>query len=181
MKERIDECVKHCRSFNVAIDVGAHEGLYSIEMSRHFGRVYSFEPISMNFIDLERNTRNYPSINVYNFGVSDSERQEVFDISGKSNGFHISNNATVAEVCNLVTLDDFFEKQQDVDFIKIDVEGHEAAVLRGAQRLIRVNRPVIMIEEKFDPELTASKLLESWGYAQVWRKKRDRVFVCKSS
>jgi FkbM family methyltransferase len=65
----------------------------------------------------------------------------------------------------LRTLDSFqFEK---VGFIKIDVEGHELEVLRGAAKTIQRYHPHLLIEVREDNLMQLSALLNDWGYAQT--------------
>ncbi len=58
---------------------------------------------------------------------------------------------------------------EDVDFIKIDVEGFERAVIEGGERTIRTWRPNIVVEQKGneaaygEPRDAALTLLKSWG------------------
>ena len=66
----------------------------------------------------------------------------------------------------LVTIDEERASRGPVDFLKIDVEGHEAAVLRGAQRTITCDQPVVFIE-CFHPEHACLRGLEQQGYQFV--------------
>lgn len=64
----------------------------------------------------------------------------------------------------LVRLDDFYD-QPRLDFLKIDVEGMEADVLRGAERLIRTHRPIIHVEnDRAEKSRDLVELLRSQGY-----------------
>ncbi len=171
-RERIEEAVKHCRRFDCAYDIGAHVGIYSLEMAKHFDRVIAFEPITLNYLDLVRNIGD-ERISTYRAGISDHCGEAFFDVSGKSISCHI---AEAGEVCRIVSLD-ALEHARPADFIKIDVEGHELEVLRGGENFIRSNAPVILMEEKFDDRFAASKLLAQWGWREVWRKKHDRLFI----
>jgi hypothetical protein len=65
---------------------------------------------------------------------------------------------------------------QDVDFIKLDVEGHEYEVVLGAQKTINEFKPVVLIEEKHDPERRASALLNKLGMVCTWNKGYDFLF-----
>lgn len=172
-QERIGEAAKYCRRFNCAYDVGAHVGVYALEMAKIFDRVIAFEPITINYVRLVQNIGD-ARISTYNAGVSDHCGEAFFDVSGKSISCHI---AAAGEVCRILNLDALDPAHPAPDFIKIDVEGHELEVIRGAENFIRSNAPVIMIEEKFDDRFAASKLLVQWGWREVWRKKHDRLFI----
>ena len=66
----------------------------------------------------------------------------------------------------LVTIDDERSRRLSVDFLKIDVEGHEAAVLRGARRTISSDEPILFVE-CFHPEHACLGYLEREGYRFV--------------
>jgi FkbM family methyltransferase len=66
----------------------------------------------------------------------------------------------------LVTIDDERSRRSRVDFLKIDVEGHEAAVLLGAQHTISSDQPIVFVE-CFHPEHTCLEFLEQEGYRLV--------------
>ena len=71
----------------------------------------------------------------------------------------------------------------ECDLIQLDVEGAEAAVVRGGLATIKRFKPVIVIEEKRLPHVVgdyreARKLLETFGYKQVAKLHKDVVFKC---
>jgi FkbM family methyltransferase len=67
---------------------------------------------------------------------------------------------------SLITIDEERAGRSCIDFIKIDVEGHEAAVLRGAQKTICADQPVLFVE-CFHPDRACLKPLEGLGYKFV--------------
>ena len=70
----------------------------------------------------------------------------------------------------MVRLDDFYD-QPRLDLIKIDVEGMEADVLRGAAGLIRRHRPVIYTEnDRADKSPELVRLIRSHGYRLFWHR-----------
>ena len=64
----------------------------------------------------------------------------------------------------------------DVDLIKLDVEGHEMPALQGARETIMRHRPIVVIEEKHDPERKATAYLQRLGMEVRAQLKRDYVF-----
>ena len=68
---------------------------------------------------------------------------------------------------HLVSVDDMRAERGAVDFIKIDVEGHEAAVLRGAVRTIATDQPIVFIECSHGPGHPCLSILEQQGYRLV--------------
>ena len=150
-KEHLYEGLKYVSNFNVAVDVGANIGTWSIEMAKHFNKVYSFEIYPPTFECLkknieERNLENKIFINLCGLG---DKRERV----SLMNDEKIHN--TVASLAisykgelkyDVLTLDDFtFE---DLNFLKIDVEGYEAKVLIGGKKTITKFKPIILLEYK---------------------------------
>lgn len=174
MREAIAEALRNTEGRTRAVDVGAHHGHYSLAMAEHFREVVAFEPVAANFAGLLDTIAAVKNITAINVGVSDRCGRENFDIDGKSIGCHIAENGESCAVMRLDTLD-----WDAVDYLKIDVEGHEYQALRGAALVIKMFHPVIMIEEKFDPKYRASRLLHKWGYSMIWQQKHDRLFRWK--
>ena len=70
----------------------------------------------------------------------------------------------------VVRLDDFYD-QPRLDFLKIDVEGMEVSVLRGAERAIRRHRPIIYAEnDRKENSSELGELLRNLGYRLHWHR-----------
>jgi len=132
-----------------AVDVGANIGTYTYFLRRVAAQVYAYEP---NPELAARLRRIFPDVQVRNVAVSDQSRQVELRIP-VSNGRAQHELASIAQafdsevqtfVVEAVTLDS--ERLADVGFLKIDVEQHERAVLKGAAQLLQTSRPVIMSE-----------------------------------
>ena len=144
-KRILDQIQPH----SVALDVGAHIGTHSILMGQAvgpWGRVYAFEPQRKLFRELIQNIRLNGLDNVvplrYALGSGPARIIEMnVATEGNEGGTAVGSGGDPAE---LRSLDDFgFE---DVSLIKIDVEGFEMEVLRGAVETISRSRPVLIIE-----------------------------------
>ncbi|MEQ8924878.1 MAG: FkbM family methyltransferase [Fulvivirga sp.] len=160
-------CLKHfllyAKKSNVILDIGANTGLYSILSSlvNSKAKIHSFEPYEANAnrlkLNLQLNKLN--NVQVHNYGVSDantslnlfipegeqrisqvSSFNEEFTKSHKQNDIFIYNKKLV----QIKTIDSL--KLESVDLIKIDVESHEVAVLKGAMDTIKRFRPVLLVE-----------------------------------
>jgi len=142
-----------------AIDVGAHRGLYSLYLERIVGpdRLHLFEPVP----ELHRYLRRlFPRAHVHSVALSDAPGESTLSVPVIQGRQFVSRatlqpdleevGATGRSQLPVVTrrLDDYLEDGtlHDVGFLKIDVEGHELQVLRGAQRLLRTSRPVLLVE-----------------------------------
>ncbi|HVJ87710.1 MAG TPA: FkbM family methyltransferase [Caulifigura sp.] len=134
-----------------AVDVGANKGTYTWFLSRLCRHVYAYEPNPAMRWML---TRSMPqNVTIFPRALSDHSGEAVLRIPAKSRRF--SNNIGTLRPafedlpCELVPvrtsrLDD--DGLVDVGFLKIDVEGHEQEVLRGAREIMTRDRPVLLIE-----------------------------------
>lgn len=146
--------IKNCLNRgDVFIDVGASIGLMSIFASQHVGqgRVLSFEPQSERFGILTSNKalNNSQNIKLFNNGLGQEKTQLKLytDIHSPSLVDH-NESPTHHEVVDILVLDEVLESEKipQVKFIKIDVEGFEIHVLKGAQHLLKSNPPIICVE-----------------------------------
>ena len=160
------------RGANISIDVGANDGVYSYALSKLSNKVIAFEPQieCCNFIK----SANDSKITVYQAGLSDAKGSfELFTpirggkkLTGYSS-FLKSSEYGLSTVVEVNTLDSY--GFTGVSFIKIDVEGHEASVIRGAFETIKFNRPVILVEIEQrhignDSVSSIFNLIEGLGY-----------------
>ncbi|WP_439576673.1 FkbM family methyltransferase [Elioraea sp.] len=138
-----------------AVDVGANYGGYAGRLARLATRVYCFEPFPETAERLA--LRMPPSAVVRRAAVSDHAGTAELLVPSKASGEPAVANATLeaanpvtarddlrAVTCELVTLDEVVP--EPVGFIKIDVEGHELAVLRGAAGILERDRPALLVE-----------------------------------
>jgi FkbM family methyltransferase len=145
--------VAHLRTMvrprGVAIDVGANHGVYSYALARLGLHVEAFEPQPWCGHTLEAWARG--RVVVHQAGLSDVEGTLTLHLP-VVNGTRFTGYATFGEIegeseaieVPVRRLDDF--AFSDVSFIKIDVEGHEAQVLRGAQATIEKSKPTLLVE-----------------------------------
>ena len=142
-----------CEEGMVAIDVGANKGLYVDHLRSLGARVVAFEAHPRMAQQLERFYRG--TVNVQNVALSDRKGRAQLRLPKDNVSW-----ATLAETNRLEmadasrgfesvdvevrTLDEF--RFREVSFIKIDVEGHEEAVLEGARETIAANLPCLLIE-----------------------------------
>jgi FkbM family methyltransferase len=153
------------------LDIGAHHGLYTLLASRRVGKtgqVIAFEPSPRERELLEQHLRinRCSNVRVESAALgSAAGRAELFVVEGGEDGCNSLRNPVVAEKTNLVevkvlALDDWLEQHGSprVDFMKLDVEGGELEVLRGADRLLNQHlRPVVFAEIQ-------DVRTEPWGY-----------------
>ncbi|MCB1671789.1 MAG: FkbM family methyltransferase [Gammaproteobacteria bacterium] len=148
------EILKRClRRDSNCIDVGAYRGDILRRMLKYApdGIITAIEPVRENFDYL---VKKYPAIRVCNLALSDTTGTQTFyhvlgrpARSGLQKQDYPDPNETVRETeVAIDTLDNLIPQLQQVDFIKIDVEGAELNVLRGGLALIKRCNPVIVFE-----------------------------------
>lgn len=146
------------KSGDIILDAGANVGYYSMLAAKRIlpdGKVYSFEPVSSTFKALKKNIElnGFKNVTPVNSGVSDSKGKlkiYVADITntGTSSLALQGNFSGITEEADIITLDEFVveNKIDKIDLIKIDVEGCEYNALKGMEKLIRKEKPLMLIE-----------------------------------
>ena len=137
-------------------DIGANAGWYSILFAKkdETATIHAFEPIPRTFDLLNENIalNHTKNINSYHLGLSDKEGElELFyfpEGSGNASLINVSENELAESIlCPISTLDHFLqEAQENLDFIKCDVEGAELLVFQGGYKSIQEHKPIIFAE-----------------------------------
>jgi FkbM family methyltransferase len=144
---------------SVVLDVGANYGLYTAlaaSIVRRFGRLYAFEGNPQVFKSLQRTiiaNQLFHNTNVTaaNLLVSDKSGRGVLHYRADQLGG--GRMGGVGQACvevDMTTIDDFLPDDLAVDLVKIDVEGHEPAVIRGMERTIARSPNIRLIIEFVD-------------------------------
>jgi FkbM family methyltransferase len=140
---------KHVTQGATVLDVGAHVGYYTLLASVLVGpngRVCAFEPNPENhgFLCKHVLLNELTNVTMENAAVSNSNGTASFAFGTGSGTGRLAEHG-VLDV-RTVRLDDFCrERKVEPDFLKIDVEGAELDVLRGADEVIRSHHPVIFL------------------------------------
>ncbi len=144
---------KFVRPGDTVWDVGANIGYLALLFARAVGpsgKVYSFEPGRRVLPDLRRTVAREPQIiEVHELAASDQDGEARFhedaDSTDRSTLAHTGPAGYVVKTARLDTV--WRERAlRKPDLLKIDVEGHEAAVLQGCAEVIRQTRPLILFE-----------------------------------
>jgi FkbM family methyltransferase len=132
----------------VVFDVGANIGLVAIPLAQKLPdcRVYAFEPHPANTLRLHENIELNGVSNVEVVPAAVSSFQGTLAMAESSPMMHnVRSTGKLRVPC--IALDAFIGSGDfPVDIVKIDVEGHELEVLRGAKFLLRTQRPVVVCE-----------------------------------
>jgi len=147
---------RHLRPGDIACDIGANKGsfIYWLSWWVRDGRVVAFEPQP----ELARNLLNVCRvIGLDNVTVeteaaySHSGEQDLYVPAGHQPGASLMHGKMEAEnlttlTVPVVALDDYFKEDDKIALLKIDVEGAELGLLRGAERMLRSQSPLLVFE-----------------------------------
>jgi len=176
--KKFEAALRYCAGRGLAIDVGSHIGMWSLQMlAAGFKQVFAFDPDPSKHECFHRNVARWAGprqvdVTHHQFGLS-SERTRV-NLKVKAGTTLKTHVAAVADgAFEVMPLDSVpLPVGMTCDFLKIDVEGFEQFVVRGAEILIKRDKPVIIVEQK---DGVASKryglgdhdaldILTDWGY-----------------
>lgn len=164
-----------------AVDVGAHVGLWSRVLSYEFRSVTAFEPIPHYGDCFRRNLHLRSRVKLHRIGLGEATGTMRFSLAADGEGSASLTPEGEFEV-EVRRLDDML--LEPVDLLKVDCEGAELGVIRGGERMIRRDKPVVIIEQKIKrvaahgyPRMGAVDLLLSWGAALKWSIKGDHCLA----
>ncbi len=128
---------------DVVLDIGAAEGLFSLNIVNRCGKIILVEPNHKLFGALNRTFLEYTA----------SGKVMLHDVAlGSKNGdVKITDAGVLSEisesgaVCKMITADELLTSESKVDYIKMDVEGYESEVLSGAKNIIVKHKPKMAI------------------------------------
>ena len=168
--KNVEAIQKTVREDDVAYDVGAHVGYFSVLMGDIVGsggKVIALEPRGLNLGYLQRHVsvNHCDNIKIISKAVGDHSGQAKLETRTGSGTGYISD--TGDEDVEITSIDELVESGAlpPPTFLKIDVEGGEMAVLRGARKVIETQRPRMILAthgDAIDAECRA--LLREWNY-----------------
>jgi len=137
---------QHIPEGGVVIDAGAclgdHAVIYSQIVGPH-GRVYAYEPHPLTYAALVRNTARLRNVVAIPHGFSDRSGAGYLHPDPNIGASFVSTDGLSV---SLVTLDEAFGQLDRCDFIHLDAEGMETAILRGGEQLIARFHPTLVVE-----------------------------------
>jgi FkbM family methyltransferase len=180
----LDAAFKYVKKFDVAIDAGANIGLQSVRLAQKFNKVHAFEPTSINHNCLIPNTKNFTNIQLYKIGLGEHEDHAVIKIPAETKNcgafsivdFNNYETDVLSENIKILALDQFNILP---DFIKIDTQGFELFILKGAKNTLK-NKPVLLTEcEKKQEKQLLNQFLNPLGYTMIEKVRKDLIWVCR--
>lgn len=174
----ISAALPYLQGKRTALDVGANVGTWTRALGKVFATVIAFEPAPDTFQCLERNC---PEATLYQAGLSDARGfatvmpDETYPTGTGSRWLRLGDQGVPVMTLDSLNLD-------DVDFMKVDVEGMELRVFRGAIDTLKRCKPVIVVEDKarLRPRHNLDapwELLESLGYVLKEKVGCDRIYA----
>ena len=170
-----------------SIDIGVYRGVYAFHLASLSKFVYAFEANSLLHSRLISAFENKKNVKVENLAISSAsghtdlripirDDEAEYDVEQKYQlgTATIHNNNDLGEqkyhtIKNIkkITLDEY-DFNHKVGFVKIDVEGHELDVIRGATNFLKSNKPVLLVEIEeqhtgMDPNSIISEI-NDFGY-----------------
>lgn len=159
----------------ITYDIGANYGVHTLLMARLVGKsghVFAFEPVPEILSSLRENIamNSFSNVTCIECAADNRTRSHPF-----LRRHHAGAGALAGEdesvrdglIVKTITLDDFvFERNnRPPNFIKIDVEGAEGRVLCGAERILRMFRPILLIDlHTPDQDLAVGQILAEYRY-----------------
>ena len=146
---------KEIKENDIILDIGANIGYYSLifaQLTGKSGKVYSFEPDPTNFEILKKNilVNKHENVILENKAVSNKEGNLKLYLSTENNGMHRiypSKWCKESIDINSIKIDNYFNKNQKIDFIKLDIEGAEYDALLGMESIIQNNENIVIFIE----------------------------------
>jgi FkbM family methyltransferase len=192
IRRRLEDQKKHTDV--VLFDVGANIGDYSLLLKEVFGAqaiVHSFEPSKKTYSKLVTNLAGKPNCHQHNFGLGDKDDRTVLytdhDESGLASVYkrkldHYNIDMNQSEEIVLKPLDTFCRDAgiSHVNFLKIDVEGHEKNVLQGAKQMMHAGKVDFIQFEFGGTSIDAKTYFQDYYYLlndkyQIYRIVKDGV------
>jgi FkbM family methyltransferase len=180
---------------DIVIDIGANMGSHAIAMAKKTvnGKVYAIEPAQSNFDLLQRNIEINHLTNIVPLRTavgekSGTQEMNIYEDQAFNSMLVLNRKKAVGkEIVQVLSLDDLREQEHisKIDLIKIDTEGYEMSILKGAKKILSSEKKPILIveinEENIKPlGLNQSDVINyivSFGYKSSPITNDDYLFI----
>ncbi len=161
------------------LDIGANAGFFSLAVSPligESGRVFAFEPSGSTYKKLEMNTslNNLKNVIPIRKGAGAKRENLTLHYNPEQTGLSsvvVSGENYLSEEIEIISLDEFCSSANIIpDFIKIDTEGFEPAVIEGSAEILKKHSPIVYPEISYlypDSSARTVEMLNSFGYYSV--------------
>lgn len=173
----------------IIFDVGANIGNYTKMLLKVFqenANIHTFEPSKHTFNMLKSKLSDVDNVTLYNFGFGAENKQLTLYLNKKGSSLasiynrkldHFGIEMNLTEEINIETIDQFCTKNkiEFIHFLKIDVEGNEFNVLKGAENLLN-NKKIQYIQFEFGGSMIDSRYyFQDFYYLLIQNYKIYRV------
>ena len=141
--DKRNDALKWVKNWRGAIDVGAHCGLWSMDLVKRFTALHAFEPVALHRECWQLNVDQSRNPVLYACALGEERGAISINTADTSSGDSWVDGAGDIP---LRRLDDF--DLQDIDFIKLDCEGYELFALRGGEEMLNRCKPCVIVEQK---------------------------------
>ena len=175
----LKKALSYCNDRRLALDIGAHVGSWANELAKTFDSVEAFEASDENHACLVKNI-SADNIHINNIAIGEKERKVSMheDDAFNSGTHHV--NLKEGHI-DMKPIDSF--NYENVDFLKMDIEGYEYFGLLGAEETLKRCSPVVLIEQNGLEEsyglekFKAGSYLESLGFELKEVANKDFIYV----
>ena len=143
---------------DTVVDAGAHIGFYTLKVAKKvglLGKVIAIEPDTQNFQLLQKNIaiNHHPNVIAIHAALSDTNGPRLFygNVDPSQSGFYTPRSkVSTVEIVETMTLDTLLQHLgiDQIDWLKLDVEGEELKVLKGASQVLQNNKVKIITESR---------------------------------
>jgi FkbM family methyltransferase len=142
------------QKFKVALDVGANIGYYALLEAQRAKTVYAVEPVLQNYRHLMKNVKRnrFKNVKSFNYAFGDKNTRSRIFLSNRSNLCSMHKSAmlsiqnTGTQPVAVQTIDTFLTDKQQPDLIRMDVEGYEYEIIKGAKKTLQNDKLKIIME-----------------------------------
>lgn len=177
-KWHIDACLPLLKGQRAVVQAGGNLGQWPHYLSGLFERVYTFEPDPDNFFCLVNNLQGIDNIFKFQMALGkDLDITNIETVPDNCEGNFLGDSGATCPVGYLEGL-----IHDDVDLILLDLEGYELFALQGAEYIIKLNSPVILIEDRLQSryDYTTADIdsyLTQLGYSRKDQASKDIIYA----
>ena len=184
MQDRcLNRLLTHCKvrniKFKTILDIGAWCGTWSLAMQKYAENIFCYEPDKTHFACLEKNLESFNHVSLYNHAIGNEDGFVKLSEETATQNTRVIQEKGDTKICTIDSLN-----LDNIDLIKIDVEGFEMEVLKGATETIK-NVQYIMIELNNNTKrygssnLEIEKYLPTLGFKMLFKIWPDIIYIKK--